>query len=390
MHALEHTSVRLWASKARFLIADHVSGLERFCSVPPALAHSHTLLSRTLLSRTSHAWGGRGGIPDGMPQGTPTGVPAYRRPIGRRHSGAADRRRPNLGAGFWGRRWASFASRPIGRGGFRRRLGFPPANWSAGMMPPIGGTVCGAAWYGAADRRHGFARRRKSEGRQGPTGPCGDAGASFKARPIGRAGLRLATAGRPVVRRDSAGRHAGRGVRSGWRPGMWFCGAGRLASAGMVPARAGTVCGAVYWRHDMPPPNPTAIMRAAYWRQEARGGVWSPAGDRVRAPCGTSFGRAVFGLTICHRPVSGMHQQRTKVAEEHNHRVRCNRGYDKESVCRPQDSSGVDFARPPPGRFRAKSWRQSGRDLEDRKASCRQVPERDAGSGSMSWRTCAA
>ena len=26
MHALEHTSVRLWASKARFLIADHVSG----------------------------------------------------------------------------------------------------------------------------------------------------------------------------------------------------------------------------------------------------------------------------------------------------------------------------------------------------------------------------
>ena len=27
MHALEHTFVRLWASKARFLIADHVSGL---------------------------------------------------------------------------------------------------------------------------------------------------------------------------------------------------------------------------------------------------------------------------------------------------------------------------------------------------------------------------
>ena len=26
LHALEHTSVRLWASKARFLIADHVSG----------------------------------------------------------------------------------------------------------------------------------------------------------------------------------------------------------------------------------------------------------------------------------------------------------------------------------------------------------------------------
>ena len=25
LHALEHTSVRLWASKARFLIADHVS-----------------------------------------------------------------------------------------------------------------------------------------------------------------------------------------------------------------------------------------------------------------------------------------------------------------------------------------------------------------------------
>ena len=29
LHALEHTSVRLWASKARFLIADHVSGSGR-------------------------------------------------------------------------------------------------------------------------------------------------------------------------------------------------------------------------------------------------------------------------------------------------------------------------------------------------------------------------
>ena len=273
---------------------------------------------------------------------------------------------------------------------------FPAAAWlSAGQL--VGGNDATywrhGMWCRLVRCRRSAARFRpatEKRGTAGPTGPCGDAGASFKARPIGRAGLRLATARRPVVRRNSAGRHAGRGVRSGWRPGMWFCGAGRLASAGMVPARAGTVCGAVYWRHDMPPPNPTAIMRAAYWRQEARGGVWSPAGDRVRAPCGTSFGRAVFGLTICHRPVSGMHQQRTKVAEEHNHRVRCNRGYDKESVCRPQDSSGVDFARPPPGRFRAKPWRQSGRDLEDRKASCRQVPERDAGSGSMSWRTCAA
>ena len=47
--------------------------------------------------------GGSGGIPDGMPQGTPEGVPAYRRPIGRRHSGAANRRRPGMGDGFWGR-----------------------------------------------------------------------------------------------------------------------------------------------------------------------------------------------------------------------------------------------------------------------------------------------
>ena len=51
--------------------------LERFCSVPPALAHSHTLLSHTLthshtlriLSRTSHAWGGVAASPTGCRRG---------------------------------------------------------------------------------------------------------------------------------------------------------------------------------------------------------------------------------------------------------------------------------------------------------------------------------
>ena len=64
-----------------------------------------------------------------MPQGTPEGVPAYRRPIGRRHSGAADRRRPNMGGRFLGTPMGVLCVRPPGM---------------------VGGTVCGAA-----DRRHG-------------------------------------------------------------------------------------------------------------------------------------------------------------------------------------------------------------------------------------------
>ena len=44
-------------------------------------------------------------------------------------------------------------------------------------------------------------------------GACGDArGRPSNARPIGRAGLRPAIAGRRAVRRNSAGRHAGRGI----------------------------------------------------------------------------------------------------------------------------------------------------------------------------------
>ena len=105
--------------------------------------------------------GGSGGIPNGMPQGTPMGVLAYRRPIGRRHFGAAGRRRPGMGGGaVCGRLLASFAFRPVGRRGI----------WSGGngasyrrhgMVPAMAGTVYGGTVGGRG---------------KAPTGPCGDAG----------------------------------------------------------------------------------------------------------------------------------------------------------------------------------------------------------------------
>ena len=80
--------------------------------------------------------GGRSDIPDGMPQGTPG---ASLQTAG---SGGARRRQP--GAGFWGRRWASFASRPV------RCRQLTASMWCRllrhgmvppGTVPPIGGTV---------------------------------------------------------------------------------------------------------------------------------------------------------------------------------------------------------------------------------------------------------
>ena len=128
-------------------------------------------------------------------------------------------------------------------------------------------------------------------------------------------------------------------------------GAADLAAAGAVPAlRIGAAC-----------------RRHGVWCRQWPARFWGWGGVSGRP--GASFGHAVFGRTVCRRPVSGMHQQRAKVAEEHNHRVRCNRGCDKEPVCRPQDYSGVGFARPISGSFHAKSWRQSGRDLDGSKSA---------------------
>ena len=74
-----------------------------------------------------------GGGSGGIPNGTPGGVPAYRRPIGRRHSGAADRRRLNLGGRFLGT--------PMG-------VLCEPPDWAARyVVPPIGGTVYGASFW---------------------------------------------------------------------------------------------------------------------------------------------------------------------------------------------------------------------------------------------------
>ena len=84
------------------------------------------------LRRQDGGGGGRSGIPNGMPQGTPMNALAYRRPIGRRHSGAANRRRPGMGGRFLGT--------PMGV------LCEPP-----GTVPSIDGTVCGAGYC-----RHGM------------------------------------------------------------------------------------------------------------------------------------------------------------------------------------------------------------------------------------------
>ena len=123
--------------------------------------------------------GGRSGIPNGMPQGTPMNALAYRRPIGRRHSGAANRRRPGMGGRFLGTPmgvlgfppyWAArYVVPPIGGTGYGA-CNCRPGMWcrlvrcrpvgrhgmwcrllaARGMVPAIAGPVCGAAWYGAA------------------------------------------------------------------------------------------------------------------------------------------------------------------------------------------------------------------------------------------------
>ena len=121
------------------------------------------------------------------------------------------------------------------------------------MVPPLGGTV--SAWqspggrgvgvpaagllpggHGAANRRHctaallggskwgGRSTRRMAGAKDAEWRP-------FIARPIVRAGLRPAIAGRRAVRRNSAGRHAGRAVRRQWPPGVW---AGCIGSRSVV------------------------------------------------------------------------------------------------------------------------------------------------------------
>ena len=169
--------------------------------------------------------GGRSGIPNGMPQGTPMNALAYRRPIGRRHSGAANRRRPGMGAGFWGRRWASLAFRPIGRHGMWCRL-----LAARGMVPAIAGPVCGAAWYGAAllggtvcgaaDRRHGSAGRSAGDPEPPANSPAAKAGGGARFRPGNR----------------RAGGLSGRNGAAYRRHGVW---AGWVASG---PAMAGPAC----------------------------------------------------------------------------------------------------------------------------------------------------
>ena len=206
-------------------------------------------------------------------------------PIGGTGNGACNCRHgtppadpPAAGAGGGGARF---------RPGNRRAGGLSGRN-GARLRP---GTVYGAAWYGAAYWRHGFARRRKSEGRQGPTGPCRDAGASFQGRPANAGRRWQGESALPFWGARSAAAVAARfGAAIAAWTGATFAAccpaaiaAGRLGGlgAGRVPARraAGTgrrqccgrdvrrglgrgirratgFCGAGVWAAERPPAQP--------------------------------------------------------------------------------------------------------------------------------------
>ena len=153
---------------------------------------SHT---HTLLSHTSHAWGGgRSDIPDGMPQGTPEGVPAYRRPIGRRHSGAAG----SGGASTWGPVFGDADGRPwlsARSGGVRCRQ-----SAARHVVPAIAGTV----WCR-------LVRCRRSAARFFGGTIYGRAGSLPARRWPGR-GMRRRR-GFPAAARHGAGRSPGTGLR---------------------------------------------------------------------------------------------------------------------------------------------------------------------------------
>ena len=269
--------------------------------------------------------GGRSGIPNGMPQGTPTGVPAYRRPIGRRHFSAAGSGgipapptggAPTWGAGFWGRRWASFASRPGRHGcgaGYCRHDGLVRCRLSAARYAvPYCGTVLGGTVYGRA----GMCRRREFPAAAGD--------------------------GRRLQLQPAAGRRACYCRHGMWcdnsRHGIWclllqaLC---RLLPArcwqwpalfrggGLPPGRNG----AAYWRHDIWPDGgnepPAAIAaggRCVPPPGMPGGGGWGgmndeapweprewrafPAGLRA-GRCGAGYGRHGMVLakasTVCRK-----------------------------------------------------------------------------------------
>ena len=230
---------------------------------------------------------------------------------------AAERHRVGQGAGqamTWPERWAASCK------GSRR-----------GMVPAIAGTGNGA----------GRSPGAKSGAWQGPAGPCRDAKASFHAarrspdgcgradRPcLSRGGgpvlRRLVAAGLvgggfvcgagglnvygrcrrmcrnpmlAVLREPEQGVQRGLGAGSGGRPGMWFCGAGRLASAafgagwpGMVPAIAGTA----WCRLGMVPPR----HGAAFGRHGSLAARCTAAGF------GGGNGAAPLGGTVYRRAIA--------------------------------------------------------------------------------------
>ena len=138
---------------------------------------------------------------------------------------------PPAGGTAWCRLWAAR---------------FPSGNRRAARGVPAAGL--GSGGHGAANRRHctaallggskcgGRSTRRMAGAKDAEWRP-------FNARPSGRAGPRLAVAGRRAVRRNSAGCHAGRG-------GRWTAGRARrngaacrrhgIAGPARVPAVAGT------------------------------------------------------------------------------------------------------------------------------------------------------
>ena len=118
----------------------------------------------------------RGDIPNGMPQGTPEGVPAGT--AGRSAGGIPAP--PTGGASTGGPVFGDADGRPWLSAPWR----FPAAAWYGaadrrhGMVPPIGGTGNGAGNC-RRGRAAGAIAPAEGGGRQGPAGPCGDAGALF-------------------------------------------------------------------------------------------------------------------------------------------------------------------------------------------------------------------
>ena len=250
-------------------------GLNACAACRPAARSRTRTRARTLFAHYAAAFGGgpqrrggggaRSGIPDGMPQGTPGGVPAYRRPIGRRHFGAADRRRPNMGGRFLGT--------PMGV------LGFPPLGgfWRRpGTVPPIGGTVwcrqlaarCTAAGQSAGGRGGGAWFRpgnRRAGGLSGRNGARLRPGTVYGAAWNGAAN-----------RRHGSWRHGtvpGNCPARGMVPPDW---AARCTAAGNGAARSGgTVCGA-------------ALLGGTVCRRRIRRRTAEPPADRPAAGGGVA------------------------------------------------------------------------------------------------------